>query len=595
MAVADGDGAKVILYARVSTEEQAKSGYSLAQQLDALREHAAREGYGVLEEVTDPGQSGASLERPGMDRVRDLVAGGGVSVVLAQDRDRFAREPALHYLLRQELGEQGCELRALNDRGDDSPEGELTDGILDQLAKFERAKTAERTRRGRLRKVREGKLVGNGAPDYGFRFNERKDGYEVNAETMPMVERILRMVGEEGYAIHGVARVLNGEGKPAPGGGRWNTAFVRKLILDDVYRRHSREEVSALVSPEVAAGLNPGEHYGVYWYNRVRRVRRQVSEAGPGGKRAYRTRSTTTHKPREEWVAVPVADPGIPRELVDAAREAIKDNKKTSSAGSRFWELSGGVARCAECGSALTPLTVNRKGRGKVDHYYRCLGHYQRRICPNNKHYRADELEARVAQGIWLLFRDPEKVMAHLDERIEREALRDPAEEAKVWEERISALEKKISRAQDLAIEGLVSKEQLREKVEALGAEKRAAERELKVLEDRRGHLEQLEQDRRVMLNLYAQGLMGAFDHFPAEDRHEVYKKLKLRALAYRDGMLELAGSFDANVLPTGNGAAESHARMNRGVLRKDKSWSHLAYGRFGGSSPATTTTRRFR
>src|SRR5215208_2393258 len=151
-----GQGPKrAVLYARVSTDEQANFGYSLAQQIEALRAHAVREGLGILEEVTDPGQSGASLERPGMDRVRDLAAAGGVSVVLAQDRDRFAREPAYHYLLKREFEEHGCTIRALNDRGDDSPEGELTDGILDQLAKFERAKTAERTRRGRLQKARE--------------------------------------------------------------------------------------------------------------------------------------------------------------------------------------------------------------------------------------------------------------------------------------------------------------------------------------------------------------------------------------------------------------------------------------------------------
>src|SRR3954465_14621662 len=90
---------RAILYARVSTEEQAKSGYSLAQQMEALREYATREGYEILEEVTDPGQSGASLERPGMDRIRRLVEDGGVSAVLAQDRDRIAREPAYHYLL----------------------------------------------------------------------------------------------------------------------------------------------------------------------------------------------------------------------------------------------------------------------------------------------------------------------------------------------------------------------------------------------------------------------------------------------------------------------------------------------------------------
>src|SRR5215212_6047219 len=96
---------KAILYARVSTDEQARSGYSLAQQIEALREYASREGYEVAEEVLDPGQSGASLARPGMDRIRDLIAAGGISAVIAQDRDRFAREPAYLYLLREEFAE----------------------------------------------------------------------------------------------------------------------------------------------------------------------------------------------------------------------------------------------------------------------------------------------------------------------------------------------------------------------------------------------------------------------------------------------------------------------------------------------------------
>jgi DNA invertase Pin-like site-specific DNA recombinase len=80
MPSTNGHGPKrVILYARVSTDVQPRSGYSLARQIEALREYAAREGYEVLEEISDSGQSGASLERPGMDRVRDLVAGGAIS------------------------------------------------------------------------------------------------------------------------------------------------------------------------------------------------------------------------------------------------------------------------------------------------------------------------------------------------------------------------------------------------------------------------------------------------------------------------------------------------------------------------------------
>src|SRR5215203_2628702 len=109
--------------------------------------------------MQDPGQSGASLERPGEDRMRDLVAPGVLAFVLAQDRDRLARKHAYHRLPHREFEEYGCKVRSLNDRGDDSPKGELTDGILDQLAKFERAKTAERTCRSKLQKAREGKVL----------------------------------------------------------------------------------------------------------------------------------------------------------------------------------------------------------------------------------------------------------------------------------------------------------------------------------------------------------------------------------------------------------------------------------------------------
>ena len=90
----DYEPKRAILYARVSTEEQARRGFSLAQQIEALREYAEAEGYEILEEIVDGGQSGASLERPGLDQVRDLVATGNVSVVLAQDRGHFARKPA---------------------------------------------------------------------------------------------------------------------------------------------------------------------------------------------------------------------------------------------------------------------------------------------------------------------------------------------------------------------------------------------------------------------------------------------------------------------------------------------------------------------
>jgi DNA invertase Pin-like site-specific DNA recombinase len=194
MPSTNGHGPKrAILYARVSTDEQARSGYSLSQQLEALREYASREGYDIAKEIEDRGHSGATLARPGLDRVRDLVAAGTASIVLAQDRDRFAREPAHCWILREELAKHGCKLHALNDRGDDSPEGMLTDGILDQLAKYERAKVAERTRRGLLQKAREGKVIKGPKANYGFTFNDTEDGLLVHQPEMRIVEKIFRM------------------------------------------------------------------------------------------------------------------------------------------------------------------------------------------------------------------------------------------------------------------------------------------------------------------------------------------------------------------------------------------------------------------
>src|SRR5829696_1668512 len=341
MPSTNGHGPKrAVLYARVSTDEQARSGYSLAQQMEALREYAAREGFEVLEQVEDPGQSGASLKRFGMDRVRDLVAAGGVSIVLAQDRDRFAREPAYHYLLKREFEEYGTKIRALNDRGDESPEGELTDGILDQLAKFERAKTAERSRRGKLRKAREGKIVATTHTNYGFEYTKRRDAYAVREDHMSTVRRVFSMVALEGASLYRVKKALELDGISPPKGGRyWNKKTLREMILDDVYKPHTPAEIGGLVaeglmSREIAAGLDPDRCYGVWWYNRRRTVRTRAKRQDG----SYYWKQNVRERPQSEWVAVPVPDSGVPREHVDASREAIKDNVRPPDGGYRYWE-----------------------------------------------------------------------------------------------------------------------------------------------------------------------------------------------------------------------------------------------------------------
>jgi len=372
MLTNEGNGPeRAILYARVSTDEQARSGYSLAQQLEALGEYAAREGYRVLEEVADPGHSGASLERPGMDRVRDLVAAGGVAVVLAQDRDRFAREPAYHYLLRQEFEEHGTKIRALNDRGDDSPEGELTDGILDQLAKFERAKITERTRRGKLQKAREGKVIATMKPPYGFRYNEARDALVVHGPEADVVGQVFRFAAE-GLGTKAIQTSLYRKGIPSPTGKEvWHRPVLKRMVMSDTYKPHTREEAAELVPPAVVASgvLKEDEEYGIRWWNRYSRRSRQVSEPTRDGSRRYRRKVALSERDRAEWVAtwVPAL---LPRGLVEAARSALAAPRPQERKNlTRVWELRG-LMRCPSCGGAMTQHTAKRDE--KRYHYYRC-------------------------------------------------------------------------------------------------------------------------------------------------------------------------------------------------------------------------------
>jgi hypothetical protein len=113
--------------------------------------------------------------------------------------------------------------------------------------------------------------------------------------------------------------------------------------MQDAYRPHTHEELAALVSTGVAAGLAPNHSCGVLWYGRQRLHLGQRAENGPD-RRIYRKTKKSISVGREKWIAVPVPDAGIPHEVVDAARERVKNNKRPAKSAKRaFWELSGGL------------------------------------------------------------------------------------------------------------------------------------------------------------------------------------------------------------------------------------------------------------
>jgi site-specific DNA recombinase len=546
---------RAILYARVSTDEQARSGYSLAQRIEALREYAAREGCVVLEEVVDPGQSGASLERPGMNRVRDLVAAGGVSVVLAQDRDRrIAREPAYHYLLRRGFEEHGTKIRALNDRGDDSPEGELTDGILDQLAKFERAKTAERTRRGKLRKAREGKILRGPKPPYGFRYNSAGDGLIVYEPEMVVAERVFRMAAE-GLGPQAIQTLLHDESTPSPTGDPlWPRRTLEQILRSDLYKAHTFEEIAELVSAEVLTRLDEGAEYGVWWFGRKRTTEYSVSEPDGNGGRLYRKATTIRIRPKEERTAVPVPA-HLPRGLVDQAGAALAVSRAPERKRlAREWELRG-LLRCS-CGWIMTTHTATSRGNGADYHYYVCNQRKDRgRECDcTQRAVRATQAERVVWTFVSNLLREPETIRVGMERLIEEERTsqaRDPEHEAELWAQRIADCARRRSAYQDQQAAGLMSLEELGSRLKDLDNTRRIAEQELAALKDHRRRVQDLEQDREALLESMAEMVPEALDSLTGEEKSRVYRMLRLEVTPTTEGY-DVSGAICTSVTPSG-------------------------------------------
>jgi site-specific DNA recombinase len=370
----------------------------------------------------------------------------------------------------------------------------------------------------------------------------------VNEEKMRVVRRIFRMVGVEGHSLNSVKKALDREGVPTPKGSRyWGNTFIQRVITDDVYKPHTFEEVGALVLPEVASALDPAKCYGVWWFNRRRRIEKQVSQVSRDGRR-YVRRSTTSEKPREEWIAVPVPDAGIPREWVDAARVAISENAKFSHAGGRFWELSG-LMKCSRCGRRMLGNSSTSGSRNKIYHHYRCRTRHLegKGACSMSKNIRAEDAEHAVWSFISSLLLNPEALREGFDEMMRRERAGNhgnPETEAAVWLDRLADVERKRSSFQDMAAEGLITFDELRNKLAALEETGQTARRELTALESRTERLWALERDREALLQNYAKMVPKALGALESEERHLVYNMLRLRVVAFPDGTLEISGAL---------------------------------------------------
>jgi site-specific DNA recombinase len=399
------------IYARVSSARQKKN-ETIASQTAALRAHAEQLRVELPEEwvFEDEGHSGATLVRPALERLRDVVAGVGVDVVLVYSPDRLARKFAYQALLIEEFARAGTRVEFIKGPRGDSPEDQLLVQFQGMFAEYEKAQIMERYRRGKTHRARTGSVnVLSGAP-FGYRYLRKNEHtgarYEIVEHEAVLVAELFRRYADDGASIAELTRWLSDSGVATrTGKTRWDRSVVWGMLRNPAYA--GRAVFGKTMVMHESPGLN-------------RRARLE----GRDTPRAVKT----VDRPREEWTEIPV--PAIvTAETFERVAQRLADNKRFASRNSKVPSLLQGLAACSGCGYGYyrsSTRTTNKK-----IYYYRCLGsddyRYEGgRVC-GNKPVRADYLDKLVWEHITGLLTDPHLVRAEIDKRLDHARTADPA------------------------------------------------------------------------------------------------------------------------------------------------------------------------
>src|SRR4029450_12320279 len=230
------------IYARVSSEQQREE-HTIGSQTAALIEFARTLDVEVPKAwvFEDEGYSGATLERPGLERVRDLAAEGQIQAVLVYAPDRSSRKYAYQILLIEEFARQGVETRFLKAPQSATAEDQLLVQFQGMIAEYERAQILERSRRGKRHRAKQGEVsVLSGAP-YGYRYvrktDERSAYYEVDEAQAEVVRQVFELYTADALSIGAITRRLNALGVPTrKEQACWERSTVWAMLRNPAYR-----------------------------------------------------------------------------------------------------------------------------------------------------------------------------------------------------------------------------------------------------------------------------------------------------------------------------------------------------------------------
>ena len=207
----------VAAYLRVSSPIQ-RERETIASQREAVLGHASERGWTLPEELVfaDDGYSGATLDRPALEALRDAVAGGEVDTAVAWSADRLSRKFAHRMLLQEEFARHGARIVLVEAPDDATPQGMLLRQMLSAISEYERTQIAERSRRGKIHRARQGSLNMITRAPYGYRLIRKTESsgarLEIHEAEGAVVRRIFDLYVRDGLKMHEIPRQLDAFG-----------------------------------------------------------------------------------------------------------------------------------------------------------------------------------------------------------------------------------------------------------------------------------------------------------------------------------------------------------------------------------------------
>ncbi|PYS79887.1 MAG: preprotein translocase subunit TatB [Acidobacteria bacterium] len=341
---------RTAIYVRVSTVTHSQP-HTIEEQINRLRARLFAHGEDVADQhiFRDEGRSGATLNRPALDRLRDQVRLGDYDRILVTSPDRLARNYVHQMLLLEELERAGCTVEFLDQPMGDTPHDHLLLQIRGAVAEYERALIGDRMRRGRLARYRAGLLLPWTRPVYGYLLDPERPrdpkGVRLSEAEAAVVRQIFAWYLEDGASLSSIVNRLFAHGVASPSGrARWRHTTVRFLLRNPAYT---------------------GVLYAAR--TRTRRARARRSALEPVGKRDEGGR---TLRSREEWVRVGTIPALVTPEQYEFVQQKLARNRQFAARNNTTHDyLLRALVSCGFCGLAATGRTA-----GVGYPYYVCAG-----------------------------------------------------------------------------------------------------------------------------------------------------------------------------------------------------------------------------